>query len=159
MTEMTNNLIAKRGGATVGHLTDLSAIEAAAVLYLRMWGEGDQGIRQIQRDFTTILGGPDGQLAFLAFDSLCQNCANYGRRPLMRHQLKCNCLGADENCFANLIGAAGDGAREDAAIMAALIVRPDLAFALADLAQQVAITFQRLIHAAPLAAPIKTTLH
>jgi hypothetical protein len=43
--------------------------------------------------------------------------------------------------------------------MASLIVRPDLALPLADLAQQVAIAFQRLIDAAPEVTPKDTTLH
>jgi hypothetical protein len=159
MRDLTNHNHSRRGGATVGQIADLTPVEAASVLYLRMWGEGENGIRQIEHDFTTSLGINDGQAAFWAFESLCQNCTIYGRRPLMRHQLRCNCLGADESCFANLIGAAGEGAREDAALMASLIVRPDLALPLADLAQQVAIAFQRLIDAAPEVTPKDTTLH
>ena len=148
-----------RGAAAVGRIADLSPIEVASVLYFRMWNDGQNGLAQIKRDFISTLGSDDGQTAFWAFDNLCQHCSHYSRRPLMRHQLKCNCLCADESCFANLIQAAGEGEREDAALMASLIIRPDLALPMADLAQQVAISFQRLINAVPDENIRSQTLH
>ena len=43
-----------------------------------------------------------------------------------------------------MIGAAADGAREDAMMLAALIVRPDFAPALAALSEQLGLALQRM---------------
>ena len=71
-----------------------------------------------------------------AFETLSALCAQYGRRPLMRHGLDCKCVGADESCFANFIGYASEGAREDAMLMATNLVRPDMALVLVGLAEE-----------------------
>ena len=148
MTDMSNPPKAPRGGAPVGHLRDLDPIEAAAVLYFRMWCEGRSVRDRLASDFLSSLGPRYGHDALSAFDGLCDVCVRYGRRPLMRHALDCSCLGADESCFANLIVLAGEGEREDAALMASLIVRPDLALQTADMAEQVALSFRRMLHSA-----------
>ena len=53
----------------------------------------------------------------------------------MRHDVSCKCLGADESCFANFIGYASEGEREDALLIAMNIVRPDIAPAVVGVAQ------------------------
>jgi hypothetical protein len=53
----------------------------------------------------------------------------------MRHGLDCKCFGADESCFANFIGYASEGAREDALMIAMTIVQPEKAQVLAALAE------------------------
>ena len=62
----------------------------------------------------------------------------------MRHQVTCKCLGADESCFATLIGYASEGAREDAMLMAMTLVRPDMAGVLAGLAEDVGLALRRM---------------
>jgi hypothetical protein len=53
----------------------------------------------------------------------------------MRHGLDCKCFGADESCFANFIGYASEGAREDALMIAMTLVEPEKAHILASLAE------------------------
>ncbi|NOC43825.1 MULTISPECIES: hypothetical protein [unclassified Ruegeria] len=134
----------KRGGAAVGRLADLDPIEAGAVMYLRMWSEGEGGRADAASDFQVALGADCGRAAMLTLDRLCSLCATHGRRPLIRHGLGCACLGADENCFAQMIAAASEGAREDAMMLASLIVRPDFAPALASLSEELGLTLRRM---------------
>jgi hypothetical protein len=61
----------------------------------------------------------------------------------MRHHVGCRCLGADEACLAQLIGSAAEGAREDAMMIACLLVRADAAPIVADIAQMAALHLQR----------------
>ena len=129
-------------------MTELTSVEAAAVLYLRLWSEGDAGRHQMSADFRQALGADRGARQHAAFCDLCELCVSHGRRPLMRHHLTCKCLGADESCFANFIASAAEGSREDAILIATLIVRPDVAFGLVDLAQQVGLAFRRMATAA-----------
>ncbi|WP_377190845.1 hypothetical protein [Ruegeria meonggei] len=139
-----------RGGAAVGRLSDLSPLEAGAVMYLRLWGDGTNGRADAASDFEIALGADCGRAAMLTLDRLCSLCANYGRRPLIRHGLGCSCLGADENCFAQMIASASEGAREDAMMMASLIVRPDFAPALAALSEEMGMLLRRMTASVPL---------
>lgn len=139
-----------RGGAAVGRLTDLAPIEAGAVMYLRLWSEGARGRADAASDFDIALGADQGRAAMLTLDRLCSLCASHGRRPLIRHGLGCACLGADENCFAQMVAAASEGAREDAMMMASLIVRPDFAPALASLSEELGMALRRMTAAVPM---------
>ncbi len=139
-----------RGGAAVGRLTDLAPIEAGAVMYLRLWSEGARGRADAASDFDIALGADQGRAAMMTLDLLCSLCASHGRRPLIRHGLGCACLGADENCFAQMIAAASEGAREDAMMMASLIVRPDFAPALASLSEELGMALRRMTAAVPM---------
>jgi len=133
-----------RGAAPVGFIDDLNAVEAGAVLFLRLWSDGPGAQARVRRDFITALGAEHGQRPFDAFQALFEICARHGRRPLMRHDVACRCLGADESCFATVLGYASEGASEDAMLLAASLVRPDMAGALAGLAQEVGLALRRM---------------
>lgn len=133
----------------MGHLADLDAIEAAAVIYLRQWHDGPGGQSLVFADFAGVLGHSAGQHSVESFAQICALCASHSRRPLMRHARHCTCLGADEACFARFIGAAGEGAQEDAMLMATLLVRVDMAPILAGLARDFALALRRLSLAMP----------
>ena len=62
----------------------------------------------------------------------------------MRHHVTCECLGADESCFANFIGYASEGEREDALLIATTLVRPDMAPTLVGLAQDFGFALRRM---------------
>ena len=103
-----------RGGAPVGYVAELGPVEAGAMLYLRLWCDGPDAQSKIWKDFATLLGPQHGRKVLKSFKALCDLCVRHGRRPLMRHHVICKCLGADESCFANFIGYANEGEREDA---------------------------------------------
>lgn len=137
-----------RGGTPVGFLTELDAVEAASVIYLRLWCEGPVSQAQVRDDFIIALGPEKGCKALNSFGELCAFCSRHGRRPLMRHSVSCKCVGADEACFANFIATAATGEREDAMMIATLIVRPDIAPLIASLAADVGFAFRRM-HLSP----------
>ncbi|MFW8594893.1 hypothetical protein [Cribrihabitans neustonicus] len=149
-----------RGGAAVGQLGSLPPLEAGAVVNFRHWFSGPDARAQLRADFEDTLGPAAGQAAFETFGTLCNFCATHGRRPLVRHGLTCVCLGADEACFANLVAAAAEGAEDDARLLAALIVRPAEAPALAELAAHYAdLLHQPLPPLQQAAVPLARTLH
>lgn len=133
---MSSQMRPPRGGASVGLLTDLPPLEAGAVRYFRHWFSGSEARAELHRTFCSLLGEDLADSAFDSFGQLCDFCVSHGRRPLVRHGLRCSCLGADENCFANMLAAAAQGEREDAELLAALIVSPRQAQALCHLAGQ-----------------------
>lgn len=134
-----------RGGAPVGQLADLGPVEAGAVLCLRLWqAEGDR------------LAGTLDPAALAAFSSITRLWQDFGRRPMMRHGPACRCLGADEACFAQLVASAATGEREDAMLIACLMVRADAAPGLAALAEDFGLALRRALAAIPAAG---RTLH
>ncbi|MEO1138927.1 MAG: hypothetical protein AAFW87_05670 [Pseudomonadota bacterium] len=135
----------RRGSATVGYLRDLDPVEASAVIYMRMWFDGPESQSLVWNDFATALGSSYGRKALRDFEQLCGLCARHGRRPLMRHSVACACLGADEATFANIVGFAGEMAREDAFLMAANLVRPEMAAAIVSLAETFGLTLRRMM--------------
>lgn len=135
---------ANRGGAAVGYIAELDPVEAGAVLYLRLWCDGPEAKAEVWNDFAVGLGAEGGRSALRAFEELCGLCVRHGRRPLMRHSVTCKCLGADEACFANFIATASEGDREDAMLIATMIVRADMAPCLVDLAATFGLALKRM---------------
>ncbi|MEP2530691.1 hypothetical protein [Shimia sp.] len=133
----------KRGAAPVGYLGDLDPIEVGAVRGLRAWSNGPDGIRQYEQSFGDRVDRKTTHVLCQSLTSLCDLCYRHGRRPLMRHHTDCKCLGADESCFANFVAAATAGQREDAMLMACLIVRPDFAPSLIGLAEKFGVALAR----------------
>ncbi|WP_300533230.1 hypothetical protein [uncultured Mameliella sp.] len=155
----------ERGGAPVGYLSDLGPVEAGAVLYLRLWNDGDDARSEVWNNFARHLGTTEGRHALGAFEDLCDLCARHCRRPLMRHHVTCKCLGADESCFATFIGYASEGRREDALLLAMTLVRPDMAPILAALAEDFGLALRRMTSRTAAGTPrkagpnINRTLH
>lgn len=133
-----------RGGAPVGFISELDPLEAGAVMYLRLWCSGPEYQSKVRDEFFSLLGPRLGHRALQSLDQLCDLCAREGRRPLMRHNVSCKCLGADESCFANFVAAAAQGENEDAIMIATLLVRPDLAPCLMALATQFGLALTRM---------------
>lgn len=133
-----------RGSTPVGVLDDLDGVEAATVRYLRLWRDGPREKAQVWNEFAKGLGPEEGQRALQSFDELCNLCARHGRRPLVCHAVDCACLGSDESCFANFIATASEGAREDAMLIATLLVRADIAPLVAALASDVGLALKRM---------------
>ncbi|GGE59835.1 hypothetical protein GCM10011517_29270 [Actibacterium pelagium] len=78
----------------------------------------------------------------------------------MRHELACQCLGADESCFANLIAEAAEGDPEDAMLIATLLVRADMAPCLAALARDVGLALKRMsLRSRKASVTLGTTVH
>lgn len=134
-----------RGAAPVGRLQDLEPMEASVVLYLRTWMQGPQGRALVARDLIGGLGEAQGLPVSAAFDHLGELCLHHGRRPLMTHNTRCSCIGADEACFANFIASAAEGHDEDAMLMATLLVRSDYAPMLTHLARDVGIALSGMV--------------
>lgn len=150
---------ARRGGAPVGFVSDLDPVAAGAVLYLRLWCDGPDAQAQVCTDFATALGPEQGRRVLKAFEGLCDLCIRHGRRPLMRHHVACKCLGADESCFANFVGYASEGERENALLIAMTIVRPDIAPSLVGLAQDFGLALRQMAITAQRTSPRTQTLH
>ena len=75
-------------------------------------------------NITYDLGITKTRQAIDAFDEIFTLCVKYSRRPIMKHDLECKCIGGDESCFANIIGFAQVDELEDALLLASNLVAP-----------------------------------
>ena len=121
------NFSGRRARAPTGHLDELHCTEAASVIYLRLWSEGDGAQAQIARDFNKDLGMIDGNKAFRALETLWQLLTIHKRRALTQYSLQCQYVGVDECCLENFINIAGEGKQADAILIAKLLVKTHVA--------------------------------
>ena len=128
-----------RGGVTVGQLAAMLPWEALLVRHLRLWCDGVTGRAQVQRELTT---SEAATVTFGTFDELINIMMTFARRPLLCHGLECQCLGADEAVFVQIVAAACSGQLDDAALMAGLIAFPAHAETIAILAGQLGMAYQ-----------------
>lgn len=141
------------GGAPVGRLDTLDPLDGLAVRAFRLWCDG--GPERLAEGLDAALGSPFGGQAAAAFDALCRGCVQSCRRPLLRHGPACPCLGADEAALAELLRLATEGEREDALMLACVMVRIDRAPLLVELAQRAGLALRR----AALGRPSGAALH
>lgn len=133
-----------RGSAPVGHLEELDPIGTASVCYLRLWSEGPVARASLCEDVFPGIGKAHGDHALATFEELCSLLGRFGRRPLMRHSAGCRCLGSDEACFALLVATAADGDREEATLIATLLVRADVSPMVAAAASKFGLALKRM---------------
>lgn len=135
-----------RGGAAVAVLNRMEPWESNLVLNLRLWCEGTRGQSEVWNEYRKALPGPQAQTACRAFEVLLKTLVENAHRPLVRRDVGCNCVGADEAIFVHLVHTASDGHLGDAALIATLIIGPSKAEHIAVLAGEVG-TCVRDIHA------------
>lgn len=138
-----------RGARPVANIEDMDPIEAASVRYFRLWFDGRRGQKEALEDFHAVFGQDVGNRHARQMRELLLAVVENSRRPLMHHQNCCQCVGADECAFANIMAAAAAGDREDTALFTSLLVRPDVAMCLSGLAQEVGMILRQLVSQNP----------
>ena len=137
-----------RGGAPVGYLSELTNLERNAILFLRYWSQNSSIHEHLQNEFwsdlTKKLGLSKTSKAIDAFDDVFKLCIKYSRRPIMKHEIECKCIGGDESCFANIFGFASEGKQEDALLLASNLIAPKFAPYLVNSAVKFAKSFSYL---------------
>ena len=110
-----------KGATPVAVLSDLSTEEHLAVYYFRCTFEVPSVLKDIHREFCSYLGEDVADRTIGALNALIIKLQKDGRRRLTRHQLSCNCVGVDENCFAQLVTRATLDDKKDAMLIAVLL--------------------------------------
>jgi hypothetical protein len=124
------------GRVSVGQLSEQPAFEACIVTYLRLWADGEESQIRLQQMLIELCGPTRGVHMTKRWAELVALFAQFHRRSITHHALDYPRLGADEAWFANFMATAATGEREDALMLATLMIRHDIAPMLADLAQQ-----------------------
>ncbi|WP_299154480.1 hypothetical protein [uncultured Tateyamaria sp.] len=109
------------GGAAIAALTSMDAWEADLILNLRLWCDGPRGQAKARHAYHNLFPETEADRAWYMFETLVTKIVGTANRPLVRHQLGCNCVGSDECVFVHLIRTASDGHLNDAALIATLL--------------------------------------
>ena len=115
------------GAAPVATLDALPAGEARLVMAMRRLGDGEAPLAVWERRLVEFLG----------------LVATTARRPVLTHSTGCGCVGADEAVLAHLVATAATGDREDAMLIAVLLVRADAAPLVVSLAETLGLMLRR----------------
>ncbi|MBW6417349.1 hypothetical protein [Celeribacter sp. PS-C1] len=83
------------------------------------------------------------------FDQMMLVFARHARRPLVSHGMRCDCLGADEAVLAQFVNLAARGKREDATLMAMLMLRADIAPLAVSMAEQLGLLIDATLRTDP----------
>ncbi len=145
------------GGAPVSTMATLPGCQALMVRYLRDWCDSADGQIRVWSDLATRLGPARGQAALKAFEDMVAILLAFGRRPLVRHQANCACVGSDEAVVALMVSTAASGAEEEAMMIGALLVRADMIRPLVDAAMRLGVNLPENA-VAPIGA-VNTTKH
>ena len=110
------------GAVAVTSLDTLSEFERKGIILLRhadlLFSEKDSSSIPLEiRELIT------NRKSRTQISDLITILATHYRRPIIRHQPCCNCVGADENVFSNLIMFSGSGQIEDAMLLGSLLVK------------------------------------
>ena len=116
-----------RGGSPVAIMSDLSWEEHLVIYYFRCCFEGSEALLDVHEEFRFYLGTEIANKTIGALQFLFSKLQNNGRRRLVRHDLNCKCVGADENCFAQLVTRSTCVDKKDAILIGILLSDADLA--------------------------------
>ncbi|WP_187430787.1 hypothetical protein [Roseobacter fucihabitans] len=126
----------------MGHLSTLEDWEALLIRDLRLWCHGPEGQAEVWNGYAVNLPQGKAVAEMRVFEDLINTLSTFARRPLVRHEVQCDCLGADEAVFLHIVKAACTGELDDAAMVAALVVIPAHAVRVALMAAQVGTSIQ-----------------
>jgi hypothetical protein len=138
-----------RGGAPVGRIDELPAVEMAAIVYFRLWCEGEATQRQILSDFNITFGAEIGNTYYGLFSEFSNVLVMNARRKLMHHGSGCQCFGGDESAIANMIAAAAVGDQHEAALLASHLVPASDAKQLIGPAEVIGLAFSQMLERFP----------
>ena len=141
--------IIKMGGAAVGKMEYLSLEEYTIISFLRRYCDGEMSRQTLKKELIINLGYSAGEKTFDSLKNLFENIFHHGRRALIRHNIDCDCVGADESCLAQLILRAGNNYKEEAILISLLLMPPDFSAETVRLASEIGASIKNLINQAP----------
>jgi hypothetical protein len=131
------------GAAAIARLSELPPLERRVIRCLRLWSAAPDGVGALRRELAPRHGAAAAEALVDDLAALIGTTVRHARRPLLAHAPDCPCAGADECVFARFVALAAEGAREDAVLIAALMVRADLALCVAGLAETIGLGLMR----------------
>ncbi len=119
------------GAEPLVRLSDLPPLERWVVVCARLWRAGPAGRADLERGLAARHGPAIGRAAADRLDDLLDMVVLHSRRRIDIGPVGSAGAAGDECVLARLVSLAADGAREEAILISALLIRADLALELA----------------------------
>jgi hypothetical protein len=146
--------------APVAQMDEMTGLPGMVIACLRQWNRG--GAPAALGLLRTQMANAPACAAFEALQDLTEVLGPHIRRPLRCHAPQCHCVGLDEAAFARFVEEAALGEREDALMLASLLVAPRGIMPLADAAGRFGLALHRALlcqRAQSIPDPVNTTRH
>lgn len=121
------------GAFPVAVLERLSGAEALTVRCLRGWSDGNDAVLAL---LAPAIGPAKARACLASLTEVMRIVTRHGRRPIVCHGAGCACVGSDEAVFARFVSTAATGEREDAMLIASLLVDGPLLLPMTEAARQ-----------------------
>jgi hypothetical protein len=148
------------GQMPVDQMAQLDGLNGLTVAALRAWNAG--GALRAHALLCDRMAEPMALAAFEALQDLTEVLGPHIRRPLRCHAPNCACVGLDEAAFARFVQEAALGDREDALLLASILVQPRAILPLTDAAARLGLCLHRAALRAPqsrIPEPTSATRH
>lgn len=146
------------GQMPVDQMNQMDGLNRLTVAALRAWNAG--GALRAHALLCDRMAEPMALAAFEALQDLTEVLGPHIRRPLRCHAPHCSCVGLDEAAFARFVQEAALGEREDALLLASLLVQARAILPLTDAAARLGLCLHRAARAAPrIPDPASATRH
>lgn len=129
--------------APVAQMNDMAGLPGMVIACLRHWNRG--GAAAALGLLRAHMAEAPACAAFEALQDLTEVLGPHIRRPLRCHAPQCHCVGLDEAAFARFVEEAALGEREDALMLASLLVEARGILPLADAARRLGLTLHRAV--------------
>lgn len=148
------------GQMPVGQMAEMQGLAGLAVACLRAWNEG--GAIRAHAMLCERMAPPMALATFESLQDLTEVLGAQMRRPLRCHAPHCDCVGLDEAAFARFVEEAALGEREDALMLASLLVNARGILALTEAAARLGLCLHRAAlraQARRIPEPLSATRH
>ncbi|WP_417726092.1 hypothetical protein [Roseovarius sp.] len=148
------------GQMSVDQMSEMHGLARLVVAALRAWNAG--GAIRAHALLCERMAEPMALTAFEALQDVTEVLGATLRRPLRCHAPHCPCVGMDEAAFARFVEEAALGEREDALMMASVLVNARGILALTEAAARFGLSLQRAalcVQTARIPEPISATRH
>tara|TARA_Y100001968_G_C19095056_1_gene589696 strand:+ start:108 stop:560 length:453 start_codon:yes stop_codon:yes gene_type:complete len=124
---------------------NLNRFEATTLSYLRLWYNGIDGRKKLERDLTVNLGYVGGYKATRAFGELCDVIIRKTRRRLVFQPIDSAKYTEDESWFIKLIANSINGLSNDELFMKSLFLPQDVGPSVVVLANEIGIAIKSVL--------------
>jgi len=129
------------GTAPVGHISEVTGLSGMVIACLRHWNRG--GAAAALGLLREHMDPRQAGASFTALQDLADTLDRCMRRPLLCHAPHCHHVGSDEAAFARFVEEAALGVREDALMLASLLVDARGILPLTDAAERLGLHLHR----------------
>lgn len=119
------------GAAPLVRLAELPSLERRVVICARLWRAGPAGRAELERDLIARHGPAVGRAAAGRLGEVLDIVETHSRRHIGIGPVGSEGAVGDECVLARLVALAAEGAREEAILISALLIRADMALELA----------------------------